>query len=125
MRFFRFLVAGGVGVGMYYATLYILTEFVGVWYLISAVIAFGLNWAVNFTLQKLWTFQNRRKETVGKESFHYVSMMLGILISNTGLLYVLVEHANLQYLVAQVILTLMLAPVSFLLSCKIFATKTP
>ncbi len=50
-RAMRFCIAGAAGVIAYYATLYCLTEYLGVWYVASAVIGFILNTGLNFTLQ--------------------------------------------------------------------------
>ena len=117
----RFLLGGGVGVAVYYATLYTLTEFAGVWYVISAIVAFVLNYAINFTLQKFWTFQNKDTKNVSRQLTLYFGMVLGFLATNTTLLYVLVEYVHLKYLVAQLILTFLLTIASFVLTRKIFA----
>jgi dolichol-phosphate mannosyltransferase len=52
----RFLLAGGVGLLLYYGLLYTLTEWAGVWYLFSAIIGFVACYSVNFTLHRKWTF---------------------------------------------------------------------
>ncbi len=117
----RFLLGGGVGVLVYYATLYTLTEFAGVWYVISAIVAFVLNYAINFTLQKFWTFENKDTKNVSRQLRLYFGMALGFLATNTVLLYILVEYVHLGYLVAQLILTLLLTVASFVLTRKIFA----
>ena len=96
----RFLVGGGVGVFAYYLTIYTLTEFAGVWYVISAIVAFVLNYAINFILQKFWTFKNKDTKNVSRQLTLYFGMALGFLVTNTALLYVFVEYVHLGYLVA-------------------------
>ena len=117
----RFLVGGGVGVFAYYLTLYTLTEFAGVWYVISAIVAFVLNYAINFALQKFWTFKNKDTKNVSRQLTLYFGIALGFLLTNTALLYVFVEYVHLGYLVAQLILTFLLTIASFVITRKIFA----
>ena len=62
----RFLVVGSLSVGTYYALLYGLTEFAGVWYIASAVIAFVGYYLVNFLSQKYWTFKNKNREALNR-----------------------------------------------------------
>lgn len=119
----RFCVAGAAGVIAYYAALYGLTEYLGVWYVISAVIGFVLNTGLNFTLQKFWTFQNKETHMVGRQLALYVAMTVSFLIGNTLLLYLMVEYLHLWYIGAQVILTIVISVLSFIISGRIFKNE--
>ncbi|OHA35019.1 MAG: hypothetical protein A3A22_02310 [Candidatus Taylorbacteria bacterium RIFCSPLOWO2_01_FULL_45_34b] len=116
----RFCVSGGAGVAVYYIGLYTLTEFAHVWYVLSAIIAFVLNFLVNFTLMKLWTFRGKGSKEIKRQLVTYFIMAIGFLVANTTLLYVLVEYAHIQYLVAQGVLTVFLSIASFFITRKIF-----
>jgi putative flippase GtrA len=122
---FRFCVGGGLGVLTAYATLYILTEFAHVWYVASAVIAAILNYVVNFTMQKLWTFENKEVKAIPKQALLYFTMGAIFMPANAGLLYVLVEYVHLPYMLAQVILTVLFSIASYFITHKIFTPKTP
>ncbi|MDP3986133.1 MAG: GtrA family protein [Candidatus Veblenbacteria bacterium] len=117
----RFLVSGGVGVLLYYAVLYLLTELCHVWYVASAVVASLVNYGANFILQKFWTFQNKNTKPLGRQLVLYFSLAVGILIANTFSLWLLVELAYWQYLVAQLPLTIVFTVPSYLFTKKIFA----
>lgn len=117
----RFIGAGGIGVSLYYLTLYTLTEFAGVWYLISAVIASILNFSSNFVFQKFWTFKNKRLRTIPDQALQYAVMTAAFFVLNIGLLYVLVESFQIWYLAAQVIVTIVITTMSFYLSREIFS----
>ncbi|MBI1999565.1 MAG: GtrA family protein [Parcubacteria group bacterium] len=119
----RFCVAGAAGVIAYYAALYGLTEYLGVWYVISAVIGFVLNTGLNFTLQKFWTFQNKETQMVGRQLTLYAAMTVSFLIGNTLLLYLMVEYLHLWYIGAQVILTIVISVLSFIISGRIFKNE--
>lgn len=121
-RVVKFCVGGGLGVATYYASLYILTEFVHFWYVVSAIIAFILNYAVNFTVQKFWTFENKDIKAIQQQIVMYFSMGVVFLPTNTLLLYLLVEYVHVQYLLAQLILTGLLSVISYFITHKIFTT---
>lgn len=116
----RFISAGGLGVLLYYLTLYTLTDVAGVWYVVSAVIAFIVNCGSNFVLQKFWAFKNKSIKNIHWQASQYVVMTVSLFITNLLLLYVLVEYARLWYLAAQVIVTILLTIVSYFVSRRIF-----
>jgi putative flippase GtrA len=119
----RFLLGGGAGVLAYYAVLYGLTEWCGVWYIASAGVAWVVNWTLNFTIQKFWTFRNRDRATVRRQLLCYFLMALGFLVTATTALYALVEWGGLHYLVAQVLIMTVTSTISFFVTRRIFRPK--
>ena len=120
----RFCTAGIFGVSAYYAALYGLTEYFGVWYIASATIGFILNTGISFTLQKFWTFKNKKTETIRKQIMLYVVMKVSLLITNTTLLYCMVEYLHMWYISAQIILTTAETVADFIVSRKILTEKS-
>ena len=118
----RFCLGGGAGVIVYYATLTLLTEIFGIWYIASAVVAWVLNYCVNFTIQKFWTFRNMDRQKARHQLVLYFAMSVGFLVIGTPLLYALVEWGGLPYLGAQVLLTITLSVASYFVTRRIFAT---
>lgn len=121
LRFMRFAVGGGTALVMYYIILYVLTEFVDVWYVVSSAIAGILSFGINFILQKFWTFRNHDKRSMPKQVAWYAVMKLCLLVAGTALLYWLVEYLHLRYLIASAILTVFFSIVSYIITHKIFA----
>ncbi len=119
----RFCFAGAAGVIAYYAALYSLTEYLDVWYVLSAVIGFILNTGLNFTLQKFWTFQNKETHMVGRQLVLYVGMTVSFMVGNTVFLYLMVEYLHMWYIGAQVILTVIISVLSFIISGRIFKNE--
>lgn len=119
----RFCIAGAAGVIAYYAALYGLTEYLGVWYIASAAIGFILNTGLNFTLQKLWTFQNKETQMVGRQLVLYVAMTVSFLVGNTVFLYLMVQYLHMWYIGAQMILTVVISILSFIISGRIFKSS--
>ncbi|MBI5138888.1 MAG: GtrA family protein [Candidatus Vogelbacteria bacterium] len=116
----RFSIAGAAGVVAYYAVLYALTEYLGVWYVVSALIGFILNTGLNFVLQKSWTFKNKDKRLLGHEIGLYSIMVLCFLVGNSLFLFLMVEYLHMWYVAAQVILTVVISILSFIFSRRIF-----
>lgn len=119
----RFCVAGAAGVITYYAALYGLTEYLGVWYVASAVIGFVFNTGLNFTLQKFWTFQNKDTGLVRRQIVPYVAMTASFLVGNALLLYLMVQYLHMWYIGAQMILTVAISILSFIISSRIFKNE--
>ena len=119
----RFCCVGGISVPAGYITLYCFTEYLKVWYVLSAVIAFAVNWGLNFVLQKLWTFQNKEPKTVHRQAMQYFTMAVSFTVGNTILLYCMVKYLNMWYMAAQVILTIFFSVVSYFVTKHIFTHK--
>ncbi len=117
----RFLGAGGVSVLLYYLLLSFLKEIIGIWYIASSVIAIIVSNALNFVLHKFWTFQNKTIDGIHWQAGKFTVMKIAFLFSNTFLLYALVEYLNLWYLLAQLIASILLTGIGYLISRRIFA----
>lgn len=59
IQLFRYFVVGGAAFLVDFGSLFVLTDFFGVYYLISAAIAFILGLIVNYGLSISWVFNNR------------------------------------------------------------------
>lgn len=101
-EFFKFAVVGFIGTVINLAVLYSLTEFFGVYYLLSAFFAFIIAVVNNFVWNKIWTF----KENVGYKTirkfgqFLFVSVIaLGV---NLSFLYLFTEMLGIYYLFSQI-----------------------
>ncbi|MFA6099052.1 MAG: GtrA family protein [Patescibacteria group bacterium] len=116
----RFLLAGAPGVILYYVIYYVLTDVCGILYLISAAIAWVINFGSNFLLQKYWTFENKTSDHLKRQAGAYALFMIFVALANLGLLYALVDQAHFHHLVAQVIVTIVLTVVSYFISRRIF-----
>jgi dolichol-phosphate mannosyltransferase len=119
----RFGLSGGAGVIAGYATLYVLTEYAGMWYIFSSLIAGVLNGGINFFLEKYWTFKNKNPKTIYKQAGWYALTRITLFAADIGLLYTLVEFAHIYYLVAQIGITIVLSLVSFIVCRHIFSSN--
>jgi len=113
-QIFKYIVAGGTAAVVDLSLLYLLTEFWGIWYLLSTILAFMGAFAVSFTLQKFWTFRDHAMDGIHKQLTMYFVVTAINLGLNTLFVYLLVEHGDLWYMLAQVIAGVTIAFESFL-----------
>ena len=94
---------------------FIFTEYIGLHYLVSAGISFILACGVGFSLQKFWTFQDRSVESIHTQAAGYFVISTINFFLNIALLYFLVEWTHIWYILAQVIVSALIAVSSFIL----------
>ena len=106
MRFLKFGLVGLSGVLVNEGLLWLLTENLGLYYLLSAAIAVETAIITNFILNDIWTFRDRR--TSGNRSllgrglkFNLVS--LGGLGINIAILWTVTEVVGISYLISNLI----------------------
>lgn len=105
----RYLISGGTAATTHVSALFVLVQFAGFHYLMASVFAYILAIGVSFTLQKFWTFQDKLVHDVHMQFGRYITVVLANLILNTFLMYILVSHAGLWYVLAQILTTAVVA----------------
>lgn len=112
--YIKYIISGCTGALVNLSTLFILTEFANLYYLLSAIVAFFVSLAVGFNLQKRWTFRNNDKKVFKQVALYFVITSANLFI-NMALLYFLVEKLDVWYMLAQVIIYGSLSIFSFIL----------
>ncbi|MFC1912035.1 glycosyltransferase [Chloroflexota bacterium] len=103
LRFFKFCLVGGSGVLVNMGLLWLLTEFAGLFYLLSAAISIEISIISNFTLNDYLTFPDRRSRGAGRflqrlAKFNLVSLAgLGL---NMGVLWLLTNVFGVYYMLS-------------------------
>lgn len=115
----RFLLSGGLSTSVNLFLLYSLTEWIGIWYLFSAIIAFVIAFFISFTLQKFWTFKDVSRERIHFQAGLFLLIALVNLGVNTACLYYLVEQAQLHYLIAQIVVSAFIAVANYFIYQRI------
>ncbi|KND48428.1 MAG: hypothetical protein AB200_01715 [Parcubacteria bacterium C7867-005] len=114
----RFILVGVLVVVFNLSLLYLLTDIFGFWYLASSVVAYVLSVLLNFTLQKLWVFQNPSLGSTRKQFFSYAIVSLGYLSLNTLFMYILVGYLYVGHILSQACITFVLSTVNYLINQK-------
>jgi putative flippase GtrA len=102
-QFARYLVVGGLAFLVDLGTLYLLTEFAGIYYLVSAAVAFLLGLAVNYLLSRTWVFDRRVIGNTGLEFLVFAAIGVVGLGLNEAIIWFLHEPMNFHYLVAKIV----------------------
>lgn len=84
------------------SSLWILTDFVGVYYVISAGIASGLGAIVGFTILRYWAFESKDKPIAG-QAIKYALVSLLILLLNMGGIYLFTDFLGCKYMISKII----------------------
>jgi glycosyltransferase involved in cell wall biosynthesis/cytidylate kinase len=101
-QFLQSLIVGGFAAVFYLILVYVLTEEVGLWYVVSVFVAYLIVFFVNFSLLKAIFVGGVRKTP--HELSRYALLVLINFLLNELAMHVLVEYLNLWYMLAQVLI---------------------
>jgi len=101
-RILKFSIVGGSGILVNEGLLWLLTEIIGVFYLLSGLIAVEASILSNFILNDIWTFKDRRNGSFLSRMLKFNIARAIIIIINIGVLWALTS-LGLNYLIANLI----------------------
>ena len=117
---FKYYLVGASGVLVNLGILFILTEFVGLWYLLSSTIAIYVSITTNFLLNKTWTF---RDTAIKQRDFLMYGKFIGVSLVGMGIQlgfnYMFVEKLSVYYLLAALISIMIASSVNFVLNRRL------
>jgi len=115
----KYFLVGGIGVGVNLGLLYVLTDFLGIWYILSQGMAIAVSITNNFFLHRYWTFKNEIVEPKTLERYikFFIVSVVGMCIQ-LGLTFVLVENFAIYYLYAAVLSIIAASAFNYLLNRK-------
>lgn len=117
---FKYYLVGTSGILVNLGILFVLTEFVGLWYLLSSSIAIYVSITSNFLLNKTWTFNDTEIKQPGVlmyGKFFGVSLIgMGIQL---GFNYLFVERLFVYYLLAALMSIMIASSVNFVLNRRL------
>jgi putative flippase GtrA len=94
----RYTVVGGLAFGVDFSILYLLTDFGGVHYLVSAAIAFCGGLLVNYALSRAWVFERRSLNNNCLEFTVFAAIgLIGLAMNEAGM-WLLTDILGLHYL---------------------------
>ena len=103
VQLFRYLFVGAAAFIVDFLSLFILTEFFGIYYLISAAIAFILGLIANYFLSISWVFNKR---TLDNRTFEFgIFAIIGIvgLALNEVFIWVFTQDLQIYYLFSKIL----------------------
>lgn len=125
LKVVRFCISGGVSTILGFTILYVFTEYIGIWYLLSSVMSFIICDIFSFIIKKFWVFEEKDIKEARLQIFLYFVLSMMYLITNTILMFISVEYMHIQYIISQVIIIFILLMPNYFITQKIFiAQKT-
>jgi dolichol-phosphate mannosyltransferase len=118
-RFLKFGLVGSCGFAVNMFLLWFLTEKVGVYYLVSSIVAIEISLLNNYVLNDAWTWYDRGKE--GKREYfkrmlQYHVTASAAMLTNLLILWILTEIFHIYYLVSNIFGILCGAALNFFLN---------
>ena len=120
-QIFKFGIVGGIAFIIDYTLLYILTEYIGIHYLISSIISFTISVIFNYILSVKWVFNVKRKQGTREFIIFIILSLIGLLI-NSLIMYLMVDICNIYYMISKLISTFIVMVYNFI-TRKIFIEK--
>ena len=102
-KFSKFLLGGGLGYIINIVSTYVLTEFFGLYYLLSYTISFSVVILFHFFFNTYIIFKLEKEHF--KRFFYYLFSVLFFTVSNIFLVKVFTEYLKLYYLFSIIIVT--------------------
>lgn len=121
MQILRFGIVGGGAFLIDSALLYILTEYLHVYVLISSVISFIVSLIFNYVLSVFWVFDVTKKQTIKDVLLFAFLSTIGLGI-NQIVMYLGVEVFHIYYMLCKIISTFIVMVYNFI-TRKIFIEK--
>ncbi|MGI0011041.1 MAG: GtrA family protein [Nitrosopumilaceae archaeon] len=117
---FKYYLVGASGIFVNLGILFVLTEYVGLWYLLSSSIAIYVSITSNFLLNKAWTF---RDTVIKQRGFLMYGKFIGVSLVGMGIQlgfnYMFVEKLSVYYLLAALISIVIASSVNFVLNRRL------
>lgn len=101
-QFGQYVLVGGLAFVVDFGTLFVLTHYADVHYLISATAGFLLGLLINYLICIRWIFDFRALANARHEFAVFAGVGIAGLILNNGIIYALTEWAEIHYLSSKV-----------------------
>jgi putative flippase GtrA len=118
VKLLRYLVSGGTATMSDLVLLYAFTDFMHIWYVISVALAFIVAFMISFVAQKFWTFQDHSLDKIHTQGSIYFVVAVVSLAVNTYAVYFLVTYIHLYYIIAQIIVSALIAVANYVIYSK-------
>ena len=110
----RFGVVGVIAFVVDYAVLLLLTEVVGIHYLISSAVAFVVSVAVNYVLSVAFVFETDKSRSKGQEFVLFAVMSVGGLGINQLMMWLLSDGLVIPYQLSKLLATAVVMVYNFI-----------
>lgn len=115
----KYAISGGLAAILNISLLYALTDFFGLWYVVSSVTVYVISTILNFALLKFWAFRDPNLKNIHRQLVIFGALATVNFFISPSLLVFFVEVMGLWYLTGQLLVLAMLALTNFIINKKI------
>ena len=116
-QFLKYVIVGLLGTGLDFLILFLLVEYLHLFYLLAALISILIVFWISFSLNKYWTFRKKEGNYFRQMLKYLLAHSVGVGI-NLAILTILVEIFGFWYIFAKVIATTVVLAWNFLVTKK-------
>lgn len=113
-QFLKYFMVGGIATAVDWGTFYIFGVKLGFYYQLALVISFTLGSVTNYTLNKVFTFQNKSKKIAQQLGVHLGISAVSLLF-NMFLMYVAVDIFSVSKMIGRIVTTIIMLIINFFL----------
>ncbi|MDI6724700.1 MAG: GtrA family protein [Methanobacterium sp.] len=103
IQFFRYIFVGGAAFVVDFVSLYAFTDIFGVYYLISAALAFIIGLMANYALSVTWVFNSRTLNNMWSEFTVFAIIGVVGLGLNEIFIWLFTDYVDMYYLLSKII----------------------
>lgn len=120
-RYIKFAIVGGMGSIINWSILYVLTEYAGLWYVVSSIIGILIATLNNYIINYHWAFRNERQNNTnmltGWAKYQLSTGVCSLLY--LGVLTMLTEVFGIWYMLSAIIAVFVSSTLNFLVVKKL------
>lgn len=117
----RFSIVGICAFIIDYTLLYILTEYLNIYYFYSSIISFLVSLTFNYVVSIKWVFKVNKKTSIKDFLVFIILSIIGLFI-NQIIMYIMVEKVNVYYMISKLCSTIIVMLWNFV-TRKMFIEK--
>ena len=114
IQILRFLMVGGTAFLIDFGALWLLTEWLGINYLLANCISFTASVIYNYILSTAWVFNTKHTKNRSTEFTVFLVLSLIGLGINQGIMWITVERAGINYLLSKILATIIVMIFNFI-----------
>ena len=113
-QLFKFGIVGGIAFVIDYGLLYLLTEKIGIYYLVSSLISFSVSVIFNYTASVLWVFDVDKEKSKVRNFIYFIGLSIVGLGINELIMWGGVDKLHIYYMLVKLFATAVVMVFNFI-----------
>ena len=115
-QLFKFGIVGGIAFVIDYGLLYLLTEKIGIYYLVSSLISFSVSVIFNYIASVLWVFDVDKEKSKVRNFIYFIGLSIVGLGINELIMWGGVDKLHIYYMLVKLFATAVVMVFNFIKS---------